>query len=182
LVYLPFWTGWGTLTVGRRLGMFTTSLPAMALQLLIPLSGEASAARWVGLLAAILTAFAAFWFGWRGSTRAHWSTFARSGFSILGFYLLVTCLWFQGWYVLWLVGFGALIPSRRLRYFTVFFSLVVMVKYLVLGPILLWRVPWPPQPLLEVSFTLGVMGVPWLAAAITLICGRSNPELGDGMA
>ncbi len=174
LAYWPFWTGWQTLTVSRRLGMYTTSLPAMAMQLALPMAGEAEAKRWIGLSAGILTAAAALWLGWRGSRGRDWFTFPETAFGILAFYLLVTCLWFQGWYVMWLIGFGALIPSRRLRSFAIFFSLVVMAKYFLLGPILLWRVPWPPQPLLEVTFTLGVMGLPWLAAALTALRGTQE--------
>jgi hypothetical protein len=174
LAYWPFWTGWQTLTVSRRLGMYTTSLPAMAMQVALSMTGDAEAKRWMALTAAILTAAAALWLGWRGSKGKDWSDYPRTAFSILAFYLLVTCLWFQGWYVMWLIGFGALIPSARLRFFAIFFSLVVMVKYFLLGPILLWRTPWPPQPLLEVTFTLGVMGLPWLVAARTVLRGTQE--------
>jgi hypothetical protein len=172
----PYWEGWRIFSIDRRLGMFTTSLPAMAVQLMAPIAGGASAMRWVSTSAAGLTLGVAIWVGWVRSAEGDWEVLPRAGFEILAFYLLVTCLWFQGWYVLWLVGLGALLPSRNIRLFASAFSLFVLVKYLVLGPILLWQIPWPPEPRLEVTFTLGVMGVPWLLAAGLLFCPSNRGD------
>lgn len=178
LTSFPFWEGWRTLSIGRRLGMFTTSLPAALVQLMIPILGGEAAMRWVSLTAAGLTLGVAIWVGWRRSRGRSWDAFPRAGFEILAFYLLVTCLWFQGWYVLWLVGLAALLPDRNVRLFAVGFSLFVMVKYLVLGPVLLWQLPWPPEPQLELTFTLGVMGIPWLLAAALLLRPRTRDGQG----
>jgi hypothetical protein len=170
----PYWQGWRTLSINRRLGMFTTSLPAAVVQLMIPFVGGEPAMRWVSITAGGLTLGVAIWVGWARSRGGAWTSLPKAGFEILAFYLLVTCLWFQGWYVLWLVGLAALLPDLNVRLFAAGFSLIVLVKYLVLGPILLWQIPWPPEPQLELTFTLGVMGLPWLLAARLLIWRRNR--------
>ena len=79
---------------------------------LSPVVGKAGAQTWVSRVALALTALFALWQAWKAGKEPGWTSFARSGLITLVFYLLVTCLWFQQWYPVWLVGCGSH-PARR---------------------------------------------------------------------
>ncbi len=51
ITYLPFWSGMATFSIGRRMQMFTTSIPALIYTLLKPAFGWSEAARLVSLSA-----------------------------------------------------------------------------------------------------------------------------------
>ena len=56
LAYLPFWNGFASLSIGRRMTMFTTSIPAVMVRVLKPAIGWSEAARVVSLVALSLLA------------------------------------------------------------------------------------------------------------------------------
>jgi hypothetical protein len=168
LTFSPFWAGLETLTVERRTRLYTSSIPAVAYHALAPEWGEDSASQFVSRVAAIATAAFVLWRTWRlGKETPDQQIqfdrrFARASFDILVFYLLVTCLWFQQWYTIWLVGLAAIMTYGRRQRLGAFFSLAAFSKQLIAAPMLFRPRPTFPQPELELRFTLGVLGLPWL--------------------
>ncbi|MFC1879083.1 hypothetical protein ACFLZW_04150 [Chloroflexota bacterium] len=160
--YLPFWTGLETLTIERRAGLFTSSLPAVIYHFLSLFIDQKSAAWWVSLSAGSFTLIFTLCLAWRVRHKSGWAALPQTAFDTLAFYLLFTCLWFQQWYTLWLVGLAALLPTGGRQRFTVFFSLAALSKGMLFGPLLLWPKPKFSQPTLEILFTLGVLGLSWL--------------------
>jgi hypothetical protein len=168
LVYSPFWQGTETLSIERRSSLYSSSIPAVAYHLLLPEMGKASAAQLVSRIAGVAVAIFVFCRTWRmGKDTAdqredYDRAFAKASFDILVFYLLVTCLWFQQWYTIWLVGIAAMLTYGRRQRLGAFISLAGLFKQLLIGPLLFKPKPILPQPELEIRFTLGVLAMPWL--------------------
>ncbi|MBN1148019.1 MAG: DUF2029 domain-containing protein [Anaerolineales bacterium] len=162
LAYRPFWAGLETLTIERRTRLFTTSLPSVLYHLSVPALGEQRAAHAISLVAASLTGVFALWRGWRASLDHEPTAFPVAAFDIMTFYLLLTCLWFQHWYTVWIVGVAAILPQGYRQRFAAFFSLAALSKQLLVGPWLFQPKPILQQPELEILFTLGTLGLPWL--------------------
>jgi hypothetical protein len=165
LAYAPFWEGVRTLTIGRRLMLFSSSIPAVIYNLLKIYINPAQAARWVGGAAAGLTVAYALRRAWQIRDEPRPEQMALAGYDVLTFYLVATCLWLQPWYPIWLVGLAAVSPPGFRQRFAAFFSMAALSKQLVIGPILFWPRPKLAQPELEALFTLGVLGLPWLYLA-----------------
>src|ERR1043165_8054164 len=136
ITYIPFWDGMATFSIGRRMQMFTTSIPALIYTLLKPAFGWFEAAHLISLgalgLLAIFTLIQTL------RTQKHESTerFLQTAFNILAFYLLVTCLWFQQWYGIWLISLAPLLPVSSRR-FALFFGFWVMTKQLLFVQLIL---------------------------------------------
>jgi hypothetical protein len=191
LAYAPFWEGTAVLSIQRRMTLYSASLPASAYHVLkLWLDGK-TAAQVVALLALSLT------FGfvlWRSLDRrgipalvskiaaeaAYTSTpLLRRNldvlfFDILAFYLLVTCLWFQAWYTLWLIGLAPVVGSGRRRRLAILFGFAALGKQLVAGPYLFWPHPSIAQPWLEIYFMLWVLGLPLLYALYAILSATSQ--------
>jgi hypothetical protein len=162
LVYAPFWEGPQVITVAGRDRLFSASIPSSAFHLLSPWLGKEAAAQWVSRTALAMTLLFALyqaWRAWKDPARDH---FAQASFNIIAFYLLVTILWFQQWYVLWLLGLVPLLRSRAARDLGIFFSFAVLAKQFVVSPFLYFPRPRFVQPWFEIAFTLGVLSLPWL--------------------
>jgi len=184
LAYRPLWIGLDTLTIERRTHLFTSSIPSMLYRLLIPKLGDPRSAAFISAWAASMTAVFALWRGYLAFSENHernenhssdWlccSSFPEASFDILAFYLLITCLWFQQWYAIWLIGIAAILPSGYRQRFAIFFSLAVLSKQLIIGPYMYQPTYRYRQPKFEVLFTLGVLGLPWLY----WLAARSAPE------
>ena len=89
----------------------------------------------------------------------------HSPFTILAFYLMVTCLWFQQWYSLWLIGLAPLLPQRSQRLALVF-GFWVLTKQFIFGPLIVPIMSDYPSTAiwLEPVLTLSILGVPWSMA------------------
>ena len=166
IAYAPFWHGLDTLNIEGRMHLFSSSPPAVAFQALRRQMGGEQAAALVSKAAAGLTLLAALWAAHSARQSAQradgWLSFARTGCSLLLFYLLAACLWLQQWYFLWPLGLAALLgPGRRLQVVALT-SLAVLSKQFIIGPALLWPKPTLPQPWLELYLAVGVLGLPWL--------------------
>jgi len=123
VVYAPLWSGLGSTVVEGRQQFITTS-PAILLQYyagthawsmrLASLVGEHGGTDAPGTLARYAT-YAAFglcylWFAWRaGRSRRE---LLQSCCMILFCYLAIATLWFQPWYLAWLVVPAALMPTN----------------------------------------------------------------------
>jgi len=214
ITYFPFWNGFKALSLGRRMEMFTTSLPAVVYRLLkLPL-GLSAAARVVSIASLLLLAGFTLYQSFRmfkknGSLgisavkektggvlrgkpakhlHTHFSTwripesqknsvdnFLQAAFNILAFYLMLTCLWFQQWYALWLIGLAPLL-SERPRRLALLIGFWVVTKQLVFGPHLNSKIYYHPENAiwLEPILAISVLGVPWI---LTLIYIRKNARM-----
>ena len=169
LAYAPFWNGLETLSITRRANLYTTSLPAVAFNLLQFNLTRADAARAVSLTALTITALAALIVAWRAWRDRSDLSFTRSMFMLTAFYLLVTVPWFHAWYAVWIMGLAALLPIGHAVRFALLFSFAVLSKPLIFGPQLLWPTRPPEESrLIEVYLGPLVLALPWLYAIYAL--------------
>lgn len=168
LAYAPFWHGLATLSVTRRLRLFSGSLPAFLYQVFRDQIGVKQAASLVGKSAAYLTVFFALWQSWRSSRDRSWLSFSQAVFNIMLFYLLVTCLWFQQWYTLWPLAIAALLPPGHFSTLAILFTFTAVNKQFIIGPLLFAKRPFLPQPWLELRFAVGMLAIPWLYTLFTM--------------
>lgn len=164
IVFAPFWIGPATLSITRRQDMLTTSLPSILYQFLLPVFGQAASAKWVSAAAAALTGGFAMWQAWAAGKERSWLSFTRASLSILIFYLLVTCLWFQNWYAVWLIGLAAVLPAGLDQGLALWIGFAALTKPLVIGPLVFLQTPRDPEPWLELRLSAGVMALSWLSA------------------
>ncbi len=169
IAYIPFWNGMATFSIARRMVMFTTSFPAVMYRTLKPDLGWSEAARLVSLgalgLLAIFTLIQTLDAQKQESTQG----FLQIAFNILAFYLLVTCLWFQQWYGIWLISLAPLLPGRS-RQFALVFGFWVMSKQLIFVQLIIPAMSHKPETViwLEPLLALIVLGVPWIYALLDL--------------
>ena len=169
IAYQPLWIGWGTINLTSRMYMYTTSLPAIIHTWyreevdLVLLSQTVS---WVTFGLTLLVAFI---LAWRARLDRSWLSYPKAALTTLLFYLLVTCLWFQQWYMVWPIGLAALLPMGGLAFLTLMTSFTVMTKVLIAAPPLLWARPLPRAQYRELWLSLEVMILPWLVSILLLI-------------
>ena len=120
------------------------------------------AATTVSLAALILTILFALWQGYRAWRAGSWQGFIKASSTVLTFYLLLTCLWFQQWYPIWLIGLAPLLKPGPARRLALIFGFSALSKQLIFGPLLYVPRPTIQQPWLEIWFTLGVIAPIWL--------------------
>ncbi|MBE0682301.1 MAG: hypothetical protein IH589_10335 [Anaerolineales bacterium] len=175
--YYPFWNGFATLSFDRRMQMFSASIPATIFQLLKPTLGLNDAARLVSLSALGLLAVFVLIQSFRINEKESSRNFPQTTFYILAFYLLITCLWFQQWYTLWLVCLAPLLlkPNRRLA---ILFSFWVVTKQLVFSRIFVATMFFKPETAIYLTplHTLAVLGVPWIYAVWILKTNRKRKD------
>jgi hypothetical protein len=169
ITYIPFWNGMATFSIGRRMQMFTTSLPALMYTILKPALEWSEAAHLVSLSALGLLAIFTLIQTLRVQKQESTEDFLQIAFNIIAFYLLVTCLWFQQWYGIWLISLAPLLPSPSRR-FAIAFGFWVMTKQLIFLQLV---VPFMSHHLetvnwLEPLLALIVIGVPWIYALLDL--------------
>jgi len=167
IAYIPFWNGMATFSIGRRMQMFTTSIPAVMYRILKPALGWSEAARLVSLGALGLLAIFTLIQTLRAQQQESTKDFLQTAFNILAFYLLVTCLWFQQWYGIWLISLAPLLPVRSRR-FALFFGFWVMSKQLIFIQLVIPFMSHKPETViwLEPLLALIVLGVPWIYALL----------------
>jgi hypothetical protein len=167
IAYAPFWNGMATFSLGRRMQMFTTSISAVMYRILKPALGCSEAAHLVSLSALGLLAIFTLIQTLRVQKQESTTDFLQTAFNILTFYLLVTCLWFQQWYGIWLISLAPLlpVPSRR---FALVFGFWVLSKQLVFVQLIIPAMSHKPETViwLEPLLALIVLGVPWIYALL----------------
>lgn len=154
IVYAPFWTGPESILPRNRQTLFTASIPKVVLDYLTRDFGvgEAVAQWWVrniaygivGLVAVGLTLWV-----WRtpdATTPEGRTLLLRrtliAFYEIIFTYLLVASLWFQPWYLLWLIGLTAPVAAvAGITYVhrTLLFCLGGVLNYFVWDFIWLWN-------------------------------------------
>jgi hypothetical protein len=169
IAYVPFWNGMATFSIGRRMLMFTTSIPAVLYRILKPALGWSEAAHLVSLCALGLLAIFTLIQTFRVQKQKPVEDFLKAAFNILAFYLLVTCLWFQQWYGIWLISLAPLLPVRNRR-FALVFGYWVLSKQLIFVQLIIPAISHKPETVvwLEPLLALIVLGVPWTYALLDL--------------
>jgi hypothetical protein len=169
IAYIPFWNGMATFSIGRRIQMFTTSIPAVMYRILKPALGWSEAAHLVSLSALALLAIFTLIQTFGVQKQKPVEEFLQTTFNILAFYLLVTCLWFQQWYGIWLISLAPLLSERALR-FALFFGFWVLTKQLIFVQLIIPTISHNPEMAiwLEPLLALTVLGVPWIYALLEL--------------
>jgi hypothetical protein len=179
LLHAPWWEGRRSLGWLAREDLFTSSFATLAALALQRLAGDAELARGV-VRNAVLGLFGLFYV-WqlmrlRGETRhftvgLYWTVFV---------FLCLAVLWFQPWYVVWLVALGAMAASGRVGRLTMLFAYTATWNYVVYIFFLRWFYPY-----MVAGSSLGmnltsvlIIFFPPLAYAVYLAArGRLRPDL-----
>jgi hypothetical protein len=170
--YWPFWAGLETIGIERRSYYLTTSLPAVLYYgWLQPLLGNEWARRAVSAFASASTALFALYQARQAWKEGAWLGFTQSALSIFLFYLLLTCLWFQPWYTIWILALAPLLPMGNLTRLTLLMGFVVQTKAWLWVPLLAWP-PLPPKAWRETLLGPLTMGLAWLYALYIWIHAR----------
>ena len=140
LLHAPFYAGPSTVlgSVPYIGGAFTTSIATVLRDVLLRVTDPSSAET-----GARLTAYAVFGLLYlRELTRirADFDSLVYACFQAFFLYLLVGTLWFQPWYVVWLVGIGALLVGTPVAERTILLTFTAMLIHLVTG--FGWRLGW----------------------------------------
>jgi glycosyl transferase family 87 len=179
VAYFPFWNGFASFSVSRRMQMFTTSIPAMIYRFLKPTIGLTESAWLVSLGALGLLVIFTLYQSFHVNEQEPLRDFSSTAFNILAFYLMVTCLWFQQWYSLWLIGLASLL-SEHSRRLALLFGFYVLSKQMIFGPLIVPMMATRPETRiwLEPLLTLAVLGVPWIYALRNLqLSKRTRKEI-----
>jgi hypothetical protein len=172
--YLPYWHGRDILGLSRRTTLFTTSIPALVHFFLSQSIGD-RADKMVAYGALAVTGLWVVWQTWRVSRDSAPDAPARAGLAVLLFYLLITCLWFQPWYVVWVMALAPLVLSQVAEWGSILLSAAAHAQ-LPLFYLILYRhqeqYPPPLSEVVEVGATLGLCWVYFVAAGIVQLVSR----------
>ncbi|MGE5141007.1 MAG: glycosyltransferase 87 family protein [Rudaea sp.] len=170
VVFYPYYHGGDFLGTKWRSNMFTTSLSTWAVILLRQKLGISPNFSDLLVSRGALILLSA-WIGrellrlWRRKDEAaaefNWTPYARAGLSIFLFYLLVACLWFQPWYVIWGVALAALLPEDGLTRGTIFLSLMSNWKMIIFDYYIVHGGPLPPFVQREWPLTALTLAPSW---------------------
>jgi alpha-1,6-mannosyltransferase len=137
--YAPFWDGLDTLYFLSRGNWFTASLPTMLRELMrqwypFEEAGRVSAML-VGLGYAAFVAIRIAWL-WRterrqGTRASNWLPWLHAAHDLTFVYLAFATLWWQPWYLVWLVALAALLPERVIHERALLFCYGATLNYLV---------------------------------------------------
>ncbi len=168
--YFVFWNGVASLSINRRMQMFSTSIPSVIVNVLYQRFDFIESARIVSLSALGLLVIFMVYELIRFRNQGPGRDFSKTAFNILAFYLMVTCLWFQQWYGIWLIGLAPLLPSRW-RSLALLFGFWVLSKQFIFGPLMVPLMALHPRRTglwLEPILTVAVLGVPWIYALVNV--------------
>lgn len=165
--------------IARRSETFTGSVATLARQFLAPpLDGQrpdappARTPRSSRVVANTTLAIFAIYYGiqlTQAYRRPEPYFVTRAWLKILVVYLLAATVWFQIWYVLWLVALAALLDGTRLQRLTLLFSYLVTFQPYLYNFVTLRPGHWAPVPwrdLLPVAVSMGGAALYLLFAAL----------------
>lgn len=206
LFYAPFWDGSATLTALKfQSNQFTDSLPSLVLHWFGNHAGFGAAdvvlasygpgyGTPVDLhvelvaksIAFLLFAAAYFYIGWglyKRRDRLHGDDLASSSFSVVCAYLMLAVLWFQPWYLLWLIPLGALTAGVRTRV-TLIFTLTGLLThsataYAALKDWYMLHETWEVTIVVLAVFGLPALYIAFVLASRTPQGRRAAARLGD---
>ena len=162
LAYAPYFRGGDILGTKWRSNNFTTSLPTLAQVSLIPSLGKDAANELVSRATLILLSI---WIArelWDNRRSQEIGAFVRASLSILIFYLLVTCLWVQTWYAIWLVPLAALISDGALVLGTHIIAFALAMKMPIFDFAMGVTPEYLPRETREWEITPSTLGPSWI--------------------
>ena len=188
-LYAPFWEGPQTLHFLSRGNWFTASPPTMLREYLRGFLEYEQAGRLAATLSAgafglfTLARLGLFW-GGRGSggqpktpdprrPTPMWEGWLSAAHDVTFAYLVLACLWWQPWYLVWLVALAALVPDRLVHDRALLFCYGGVLNYLVFKYI--WPVyqPMTYAQIMGISVVL-IFGLPLLHLACTFGTARAR--------
>ncbi len=160
--FAPYWTGGDPISLSRRERMFTSSVGTLVHQYLQWQHwDEGQAVQLIsyttfGLLGLFL--LSELFEVWQQPDvfRA-----IRAIIAVLLFYLLVSIVWFQNWYVVWVVALAALLDNTPMRRFVLFFSYIVTWQSFLYYYVTLRYDGWSPLPWRDLIPVAVFIGLPW---------------------
>ncbi len=170
VIYAPFWQGTDTFYALKfQSNQFTDSLSALVVH---TLGGHFGLAQWdyyaqaadvhadvvAKTLAYCAFACAYAYIGWGLIKRRavlHADDLASAAFSVICAYLMLAVLWFQPWYLLWLIPLGALTAGVRTRV-TLLFTLTGLLTHTATA-IAAWKQLYYYHPTWEVLLVAGTV-------------------------
>lgn len=180
LLFAPFYTT-SEHAYASLLGfgdLFTTSIGTVLRDALTDMLGEDAAARWARWTMYLV--FSAFYLWEMARVRATFMSLVYACFQAFFLYLVFGGLWFQPWYVTWLVGIGALLVGTPVANRMIVFTFTAMLVHVVTG--FGWRIGWfdyykPYLRLAAVTLVFAAPLIAWLAEREPL---RRQQGTGDG--
>jgi hypothetical protein len=139
LLYAPLWKGPGSLGWLERGSLFTSSLPTVAV-LALRRWMDADAARSV-VGSGVLVLFGLFYVWQMVRLRSRLDRFLPALYWVTFVFLTVAVLWFQPWYLVWLVALGAVLPSLAMAQLTMLSTYSATWSYLVYIFFWMWYFP-----------------------------------------
>jgi hypothetical protein len=141
LLHVPLWEGWTSLGWLHRENLFTSSLATVASLTLRHWVEDAELAKSV-VRSAALGLFILFYVWRLARLRCEPRQFLEDLFWTVFVFLCVAVLWFQPWYVVWVVALGAVVPSVGIARLTTLFSYTATWNYMVYIFFLVWFFPY----------------------------------------
>jgi hypothetical protein len=182
-LYAPFWAGYDTFFFLSRGNWFTASIPTMLREFLRQWFLYEDAGRLAGTLVGLgFTAFVALRLSllWRQEQREHtpadtWEPWLGAAHDVTFVYLAFATLWWQPWYLTWLVALAALVPSRLVHERALLFCYGGVLNYFVFKYV--WPVfqPMTYTTIMGISVIL-IYGLPLLHLACTAGIREPEPE------
>jgi hypothetical protein len=178
VTYAPFWGGLDTLYFLSRGNWFTASLPTMLRELLrqwypFEEAGRLSATL-VGLGYAAFMVVRIAWL-WRTERRdntpeSDWLPWLAAAHDLTFVYLAFATLWWQPWYLVWLVALAALLPSRVIHERALLFCYGATLNYVV------FKYIWPVFQPMTYTTIMGISVIMIFGLAfVHLACTTSLP-------
>ncbi|HUE76227.1 MAG TPA: hypothetical protein VMP10_05300 [Chloroflexota bacterium] len=180
LSYAPFWApDVDVLTLERRESMFTASFASVLRLRFAETIGDSAAQDQVrlavavvfGIIAVALIAFRG------GGGRGLLST----AYGLLFAYVCIAAIWFQPWYIVWLVALAAIVPSSGIWLVTLVFTASVQWNYIIFDYLWIWWGSYPGDRYIQtlaaaVNFLPPVaVGAVWLAVKIYRRASKKHP-------
>ena len=187
VLYAPFWVGPQSIGALGRQGLFTASIPKVVLDTLVHdfNMAEANAQSIVRTAAGILVGVVSFWLALRiylrGNARTPQQRSAILGrtfsafYEIIFVYLAFATLWFQPWYLMWLVALTPAVARLVNANRTVLFCIGGVANYFVWDFIWLWNRTGFRD--IQITSALAVYTLPLLYTLyVWLLRRRDEPE------
>lgn len=183
VLYAPFWEGWQTVGALARQSLFTASIPKVVLDILqydanVPAETAERLVRnaALGLMLVVTLAFTAYIFfntvrkGPATTVEQRQALISRTltaFYEIIFVYLAFATLWFQPWYLMWLVALTAPLARYSNANRTVLFCIGGVANYFVWVFIWLWN--HTEQRNVHVSAALAVYTLPLFYTVYVLL-------------